>query len=315
MLQAAVGVQNSPHVIVVGNEKGGSGKTTIAMHLAVALMKTGQRVATIDLDGRQKTLTHYIENRRSWAWRTGLALEIPDQFTIGRAEGVRIDQNEALEFAELDKAVTAVQQDHDFLVIDTPPHDTYLMRLAHSMVDTLVTPMNDSYIDFDVLASVDPVTFTVNEPSHYAEMVRETRRNRQSLDGMLMDWIVVRNRISFGSTMKSILGEALGELALRLGFRVTEGFSERSAYRELFPRGLTTLDEPRALLACIDADAGCSPACHEVVALLNALRLPIDERGRRLAVRRAEWFASRDQPLDLDDKVVDESQAGGPRQR
>jgi len=226
MLQAAVGVQNSPHVIVVGNEKGGSGKTTIAMHLAVALMKTGQRVATIDLDGRQKTLTHYIENRRSWAWRTGLALEIPDQFTIGRAEGVRIDQNEALEFAELDKAVTAVQQDHDFLVIDTPPHDTYLMRLAHSMVDTLVTPMNDSYIDFDVLASVDPVTFTVNEPSHYAEMVRETRRNRQSLDGMLMDWIVVRNRISFGSTMKSILGEALGELALRLGFRVTEGFSE-----------------------------------------------------------------------------------------
>src|SRR5262249_12501354 len=112
----------------------------------------------------------------------------------------------------------------------------------------------------------------------------------------------------------SSLCEALEELALRLGFRVIEGLLERSAYRELFPRGLTTLDEPKAVIACIDANARCSPVCQEVVSLLNALRLPIDERGRRRPARRAEWFASQDQPLDPDDMLVDESQAGGIRQ-
>jgi chromosome partitioning protein len=308
MLQTAVVVQSSPHVIVIGNEKGGSGKTTIAMHLAVALIKMGQRVATIDLDSRQKSLTHYVENRRDWAWRIGLALEIPNHFTIGRAEGVRIDQNEAAEFAALSKTVAAVQQGHDFLLIDTPPHDTYLMRLAHSMADTLVSPMNDSYVDFDVLANVDPVTFTVNRPSHYAQMVRETRRHRQSLDGMLMDWVVVRNRIPPSCCVNPTLCGALDELAIRLAFRVTQGFSERSAYREYFPRGLTTLDDPRVLSAFVDPDLACPPAGREVADLLSALRLPIDERGRRRAALRAEWFACRDNPLELDDILGHENQ-------
>src|SRR6266480_3159423 len=130
MLQAPIQLPTSPHVIVVGNEKGGSGKTTIAIHIALALMKAGQRVATIDLDSRQKSLTHYIENRRAWAQRTGIDLELPTHFSVARAEGARVDQNEAIEFGEFDKAVTAVQDGRDFVVIDTPPHDSYLMRLA-----------------------------------------------------------------------------------------------------------------------------------------------------------------------------------------
>ena len=66
----------SPRVIVVGNEKGGSGKSTVAMHIAVGLMKSHQRVATIDLDSRQKTFTHYIENRHAWAQHVSCDLEI-----------------------------------------------------------------------------------------------------------------------------------------------------------------------------------------------------------------------------------------------
>src|SRR6266498_6154484 len=133
LLQAPVGLPRSAHVIVLGNEKGGSGKSTTSMHVVVALMKAGQRVATIDLDSRQKSLTHYIENRRAWAERTGIDLELPTHFSVARAEGARVDQNEAIEFGEFDKAVTAVQDGRDFVVIDTPPHDSYLMRLAHSM--------------------------------------------------------------------------------------------------------------------------------------------------------------------------------------
>src|SRR6266581_2414989 len=298
MLQAPIGLPPSPHVIVVGNAKGGSGKTTVAMHIAIALMKVGQRVATIDLDSRQRSLTHYAENRRAWAKRTHTDLELAVHFSVARVEGAKVDENEAAEFADFDKVITAVPRCH-FLVIDTPPHDGYLMRLGHSIADTLVSPLNDSFLDLDVLAMVDPVTFAVTEVSHYAEMVREARRLRQSVDGTLIDWVVVRNRLSLlGSCIKPIIRESLNELGLRLGFRTTEGFAERAIYRELFPRGLTALDDLDEIMPCTEPDPLCLTARQEVRTLLDTLRLPLDERGRRRAAARAQWFASCDNPLD-----------------
>ncbi len=301
MLQAPIELSSSPHVIVVGNEKGGSGKTTVAMHIAIALMKAGQRVATIDLDSRQKSLTHYLENRRAWAKRTHTDLELAVHFSVARAEGAKVHENEAAEFADFDKVITAAQHCH-FLVIDTPPHDGYLMRLAHSIADTLVSPINDSFLDLDVLAIVDPVTFAVTEVSHYAEMVRKARRLRQSVDGALTDWVVARNRLSLlGACVKPIICESLNDLGLRLGFRVIEGFAERAIYRELFPRGLTALDDLEVIMPCTEPDPLCLIARQEVRALLDTLRLPLDERGRRRAAARAQWFASRHNPLDTHD--------------
>jgi len=296
--------RSSPHVVVVGNEKGGSGKTTIAMHIVVALMKAGQRVATIDLDSRQRTLTHYIEARRGWARRSHVDLELPTHFCIARAEGARVVDNEAAEFADFERAIAAVQNCHDFIVIDTPPHDSYLMRLAHSITDTLVTPLNDSFLDLDVLARIDPVTFDVTGVSHYGELVRETRRHRRPVDGALIDWVVVRNRVSLlASRIQPVVCAGLDELALRLGFRVALGFHERQIYRNLFPRGLTALDEICEAVPGIGS--GALPARREIQALLEALKLPIDDRGRRRAALRAEWFASRDSALDTDDILAD----------
>jgi chromosome partitioning protein len=293
-----------PHVIVVGNEKGGSGKSTIAIHIIVALMKAGQRVATIDLDSRQKTLTHYIESRRGWARRSRADLELPTHFCIARAESARMGENEAVEFADFERAIAVVQDRHDFVVIDTPPHDSYLMRLAHSITDTLVTPLNDSFLDLDVLATLDPVNLAVTGVSHYGELVCETRRHRRSLDGALLDWVVVRNRVSLlGSYMKAVLCADLDELALRLGFRVAPGFTERQIYRNLFLRGLTALDEPSETMPGIGS--GAVPARREIQALFEALKLPIDDRGRRHAALRAEWFASHDSALDTDDILAD----------
>src|SRR5260370_20866762 len=144
MLNAAVRSRGLPHVIVVGNEKGGSGKTTIAMHIAVALMKSGQRLATIDLDSRQRTLTHYVENRRAWARRCHVGLELPTHLTIAYAEGARVDENEAAEFTDFGRAVAAIEHRHDFVVIDTPPHDSYLMRLGRSGHEILGTRRHDT---------------------------------------------------------------------------------------------------------------------------------------------------------------------------
>jgi chromosome partitioning protein len=299
MSEAAVSVGNVPHVIVVGNEKGGSGKTTIAMHVAVALLKAGQRVATIDLDSRQKSLTSFLENRRYWAWRTGFSLEMPEHFSIPRAEGRQIDENETADFAAFDRAVQAVEGRQDFVVIDTPPEDSYLMRLAHSMTDTLITPLNDSFIDLDVLVKLDPVTLAMTGLSHYGEMVRETRRHRRSVDGRLNDWLVVRNRLGARrSRTRRRVADALAKLSLPLAFRLGEGLAERPAYRERFPRGLTALDEPLVSRARATA---YRHAQREVGKLIDALRLPINDRARHRAAVRAAWFASCEQPLELDD--------------
>ena len=112
------------------------------------------------------------------------------------------------------------------------------------MADTLITPLNDSFVDFDVLGTVDATTYAVTGESHYAEMVRNARRQRRLIDGTRMDWIVVRNRLSMlGSRNKRLVGEGLGVLATRLGFRSIDGLAERVIYREFFPRGLTALDQ------------------------------------------------------------------------
>ena len=305
MLSTAVKSAGVPHVIVIGNEKGGSGKSTIAMHMAVALMKTGQRLATIDLDDRQRTLTHYIENRRAWAHRCGFSLELPTHFVINRGGSNQSDDNEAAEVDDLERAIAATDHRHDFVLIDTPPQDSYLMRLAHSIADTLVTPLNLSFIDIDVLAKLDPVNFAVTGVSHYAELVREMRRHRRSIDGALSDWVVVCNRLSPDSAMSPVFSNSLQELALALGFRLTTGFHERQLYRDLFPRGLSVMDELCHIMPGTDPDPSHSIARCEVEHLLHILKLPIDERGRRRAAARREWFSKQDEALATGDILAD----------
>src|ERR1700730_11613156 len=306
LLQAPVTVSHSAHVIVLGNEKGGSGKSTAAMHVAVALLKAGQRVATIDLDSRQKTVTKYVQTPRAWARRARIELELPTHYHGRRGEGVRVDENESAEFAGFAEAVAAAEHSHDFVVIDTPATDSYLMRLAHSMADTLVTPLNDSFVDFVVLGSVDPATFAVTGESHYAEMVRHARRQRRVVDGGLTDWVVVRNRVSvLGSRNKHAIAGSLNELGLRLGFRAVDGFAERMVYREFFPRGLSALDNLDKATLGTRPNVSHVTARQEVRALLDSLKLPLDERGRRRAAGRAEWVAALEKPLELEEVVAE----------
>ncbi len=305
-MQADVGKPLSAHVIVLGNEKGGSGKSTTAMHVAVALLQAGQRVATIDLDCRQKSFTHYVENRRDWAERSGSKLAIPKHYCVARGFGLRLDEIEAQEFAAFAEAVSAVESSHDFVVIDTPGSDSYLMRLAHSIADTLNTPLNDSFVDFDELGAVDATSFEVTGVSHNAEMVREARRQRRLVDGGLTDWIIVRNRLSaLGSRNKRLVGEGVHELAKQLGFRSADGFAERVVYREFFPRGLTALDDIDEDTLGTRSTLSHATARDEVKALIDALKLPIDERGKRRVAARAEWAAASAKPLEIHDLLVD----------
>jgi chromosome partitioning protein len=290
------------HVIVLGNEKGGSGKSTVALHIAVALLKAGQRVATIDLDARQRSLTRFITNRGAWAAHTGLNLELPTHRCIEFGQTMQIADNENRECQQFIDAVASLDRRVDFLVIDTPGTDSYLSRLAHSIADTLVTPLNDSLLDFDVLGIVDPATYAVIGVAHYAAMVRDARRSRRQLDGSTTEWIVMRNRLSMlASRNTQAVGDRLRELSRELGFRPIDGLVERSIYREFLLRGITALDDIDQAELRMRQPPGQIAARAEVKRLLEHLKLPLHERGRRRAANRAVWFDEVGKPLEADE--------------
>ena len=269
-------------VIVVANEKGGSGKSTIAMHVAVALMKAGQPVATIDLDSRQKSFTRYIESRRAWASQVDRNLEVPTHYSVDEKESHPTAEDEATALSAFVDTVDDLAKTHRFIVIDTPGHKDFLTQVVHSMADTLITPLNDSFIDFDVLGTVDPETFQVTDTSHYSEMVEEARSQRSVSDQATTDWIVLRNRLStLGSRNKRLVGEGLQELSQRLHFRCIDGLSERVIFREFYPRGLTALDDVNEVTLGTRPTMSHVAARQEVQSLLAAMGFSSTAEGDR----------------------------------
>jgi chromosome partitioning protein len=220
------------HRIVFANEKGGTGKSTTAVHVAIALATAGHRVAALDLDTRQKTLARYLDNRAATIRRAGLPLPTANHAVLS-----------LLTPAGLDQDVARLGHGAQYIVIDTPGRDDPLSRAAIALADTLVTPMNDSFVDLDLIGQVDPDSFKVKKPSFYAELIWDLRKVRAKADGGSVDWVVLRNRLQHleAHNMRRV-GAALGELSKRVGFRVIPGLGERVIYRELFPKGLTLLD-------------------------------------------------------------------------
>lgn len=266
----------SAHVIVLGNEKGGSGKSTTAVNIIVALIKAGHRVASIDTDSRQLSLTRYIENRSRWARKYGLTLEVPTHFSVRLGEGSVVAEVEAREFAAFAEIIDRLGERFDFVVIDTPANDSYRMRLSHAMADTLVTPVNDSFVDLDVLGRVDGDTLAVRTASQYAELVQGVRRDRLSAGQRELDWVVVRNRIgTLASRNQRKVMDGLEKLAGLLGFRIANGISERVIFREFFPSGLTAFDTLDRAVLGVKPTMSHVAARREVRELVDSLRLPV----------------------------------------
>lgn len=286
------------HVIVVGNEKGGSGKSTTAFHLAIFLLYQGFRVASVDVDSRQQTFTSYVRNRRHWARAHDLKLPHTTHFHLPVGQGDSIKANQRAEFDLFRQAVTEVEGDADFLVVDTPGFDTHLTRLAHSMADTLITPLNDSLIDLSVMAHMDPVTGEPTQVSHYARLVQRARAQRLSIDGQTIDWILVRNRIAMISS-KSMrqVQNGLDKIALRLGCRVADGIAERVIFRSLFPMGLTVFDPlDDSLLSGLPSVSHVS-ARQEYRHLVEALHLPVSAKAARRQAVLEEYRQNADTPV------------------
>lgn len=270
---SGVTIERRAQVIVLGNEKGGSGKSTCAMHLIVGLLRDGYRVGAIDLDVRQATLTGYLAAREAFARDRLPALPQPERAAVacsGRDSRAEADAEEAASFAAAMAALRAC----DIVVIDCPGTDSFLSRLGHAHADTLVTPINDSFVDFALLAKVDAEDHSVVQPSVYSEMVWEARKRRFARDRGRMDWIVMRNRLGAGDARnKREVGASLEALAKRIGFRTVRGFGERVIFRELYLRGLTLMDVREAGLG-MTLGMSHVAARAEVRALLGAIRKP-----------------------------------------
>ncbi len=264
------------HIIVTGNEKGGSGKSTTAMHIATALARMGHSVGALDLDLRQRSFGRYLENRAAFAAAQGLTLPIPRLGELPAEVPVPAgteDPSARPEDYRLHAALEDLRRDCDFILIDCPGSHTRFSQLAHAMADTLVTPMNDSFVDFDLLARVDPGSGKVLGPSIYAEMVWAARQGRARAGMGPIDWLVLRNRLGAQAMHnKRRVGTALSDLARRIGFRVAPGFGERVVFRELFPRGLTLLDLREAGGESLSLSNVA--ARQELRELIGTLRLP-----------------------------------------
>lgn len=230
------------HVIAVGNEKGGSGKTTTTMHLIVSLIKLGFKVGSIDLDSRQQSLTRYIDNRKNYQQKHNDDLGVSEHRLIERSAARDLERAEKEEEAIFTKALDELSS-CDFIVIDTPGSDAFLGRLAHSYADTVITPMNDSFVDLDLIGNVNAETLDSIKPGIYSAMLWEQKMKRASRTQQEQNWFVVRNRLStLDAKNKRNVEQALAKLSKRFGFRVAPGFGDRVVFKELFLHGLTLHD-------------------------------------------------------------------------
>ena len=270
-------------VIVVGNEKGGAGKSTIAIHMATALLHAGARIAVLDLDLRQQSMNRFFDNRRRWLESSGAVL--PQPLTpSGPAAEILVRAPVEEQVARFDDVIGQASEMADFIIIDTPGADTALSRKAHQSADVIITPLNDSFVDFDMLGQVDPVTLELKKPSLYSESVWEARKIRAATTRRMTDWIVLRNRLATTEARnRKRLEERIAALSRRVGFRIGPGLRDRVIYRELFPFGLTIADLSPGVRP-VPVSLSHVAARQELRALMQAVGLHDDSAAEDIAV-------------------------------
>lgn len=237
-----------PNIFVIGNEKGGAGKTTFCMHLITGLMDKGYKVVSIDTDSRQRSLTNYVENREVYNQKNPHhKVLMPMHFHMDASKENSIEEREISEKQRFEQILEQVKAEANYIIIDTPGSYSYLSKLAHSYADTIITPINDSFLDFDVMAKVNPDNLAIVSPSIYSQMIWEQKMQRATRDQGSIEWVVVRNRLSnLDAQNKRNVNLALEQLAKRISFKIAPGFSERVIFRELFLQGLTLIDLTKA---------------------------------------------------------------------
>jgi len=116
-------------IITLAQQKGGSGKTTLAAHLAVALTRGQARVALLDCDP-QGSLGEWFEAREESLGEAGTGLD----FRTASGWGAR-------------REARSLSRDYDVVVIDTPPKSDIESRPAIEAASLVVVPVQPTPID------------------------------------------------------------------------------------------------------------------------------------------------------------------------
>lgn len=255
--------EHRARILVFGNEKGGCGKSTLAMHVAIGLLRLGFSVGSIDLDSRQGSFSRYLRNRFDTVRRLdgdshrlhGMS-PTHIRFMPSGSDADKGTRRNLHDGTFLTGAINELSPHHDFIIIDTAGRDCYINRLAHSFADTVVTPVNPSYIDLDLIADINPMTQAIDHAGLYTKMIAEQRQNKLSrvitedITARSIDWIVVPNRLQKKTDKNAemlkeqdfIVNVVLPDAAQKFDFKTVSGFTERALFRDLFLKGLTLLD-------------------------------------------------------------------------
>lgn len=182
-------------IITIAQQKGGSGKTTIAANLAVALTAKGKRVAILDTDP-QGSLGRWLMVRRDAFGDTATGLG----FRTASAWGARYEARELL-------------REHDLVIIDTPPKMGVDGRPAIEAADLVIIPVTPSQVDLWAteptieLATAEnkPVMLVLNRASARTRITGEMRALLDQMDGKVAGTII-GNRVAFAEAMGTGLG-------------------------------------------------------------------------------------------------------------
>lgn len=260
------------HVIAIANEKGGVGKSTMAFQIAIALANRGQRVVAIDCDPNQRSLERALLNRSASARQLRADFPTPRHCVLRQPTG-----------AQLFQEIQRLDRDADVIVIDTAGADSPILRRAIAVADTLVTPINGSFVDIDMLAQIDPQRGTMRRKGHFAQLVCTIREARERRGMDRLDWVVVKNRVRLAEARQQDMVDAtLARLAKRLDFRLLSPLRERVAFRQLALYGLTHADMKRIE----DAPVRDGRAHREVQQMIAELDLPAQVSRAAGAVSR-----------------------------
>lgn len=299
-LATAASERRPGRIIVFSNLKGGTGKSTTALSVIVGLLRQGKSVASLDLDMDQEALSRYLFNRTRFAKLTKLRIGMPDHHRFTQIDPGGNGAELSTRLDKLSELIDKLVAENDYLVIDCPSLDNPLTRAVTARADVLTSPVNESFLDIDVIGEVRGSPPTVTRVGPFAEIIGAEMQRRREEGIAPLEWIVVRNRRNPSATRHTAaIGTVLDELARNLSFRVTDGFVDRLIFRELFLVGLSILDL-RKDDPLIAGNSSHKSAYEEASDLLQSVgrSLFADETGG------AGRLASKDRPALVDAKLV-----------
>lgn len=192
------------HVLTIAQQKGGSGKTTLAANLALAFLRAGKSVALLDTDPQGSLGRWFMTRMDATGGDPGL------EFATASAWGAAY---------ECDK----LRKTHDIVLVDTPPKIDADLRPALRQGDIVLVPVSVSHLDvwategvLDLAAREDRTALIVlNRANARARLTGEVAETAARLDARLAA-STLGNRVAFA--------DALGR-----GRAVTEGGKSRAA--------------------------------------------------------------------------------------